>query len=156
MRPLVTLFLLLVLLDGGLLVLARPDLCPRNACVALHTVLSRYLPGANTHGRPPAPAPLTASPAQVSLHTTAGGSATTTVTLTNTGKAAAAWKASSDLAWLSISNATGPLAPGAQVKVTLTAKPSSSLKPGTYKAKVDFTVGATTLTVPVTVTVAHG
>lgn len=151
MGPLLLILVLLVLVDGTLVVMLRPDLCPANRCAALHTMLDRYLPAGASQAA--APSPLTAAPEHVALQVAAGGSASTPLTLTNTGKTAAAWTANSELKWVSVGTASGNLAPGASAKVTLTAGPAATVKPGTYNTTVTFVVGGTQLNVPVVVTV---
>jgi hypothetical protein len=156
-RPLFLALLLLVLVGGGLVALLRPGLCPHHLCQPIRAAVAKYVPGlapaAPPTQTPATPAPLSASPDHLVLQVASGASQAVTLTLTNTGTAAAAWQGTTDLSWLSGKPASGSLAGGGTVKVTVTASPPSSLKPGSYTAKLVFAVGVSTMTVPVTITV---
>lgn len=152
--PIVFCLVLLLLGSASAVVAFRPDLCPQQRCATAHNFLMRELGKFGIGGgASAAAAPLSAAPGTVTLQTAVGATATATITVANTAKSAAAWTATSQLAWLTISPASGTMPAGANGKITLTAKPGAAIAPKTYTTAVLFTVGSLSLSVPVTITV---
>jgi hypothetical protein len=150
-RSLFLLLLVFVLVDGALLVLLRPDLCPNNRCAPIHALITHYVPALNiTASQAPA---FSATPEKVSLQVVAGETQKADIILKNTGQATTAWAEVDDLKWVSTTPAAGALESAATVKVTISANPPGDTKPGNYSSSVSFTVGTTKLTVPVTIAV---
>ena len=105
-------------------------------------------------GSPPPVVPpvIGASPTSLSFAATQGGAnpATQTVSISNTGGGTLSWTASDNAAWLTLSPASGT----GNGAVTLTVT-TGSLAAGSYSAMVAFVAtGASTITVPVTLTVS--
>jgi hypothetical protein len=148
---------LVVLLNGSLVVLLRPDLCPRSSCDGLHALAVRELGKLGLGGTALGgltQSPLSAAPESVALQTAAGSSGRVSLTLTNTGGVTSDWSATVTPAWLTINPAQGTLDAGAGTPVTLTASPGAGVQPGTYNAAIAFTTQGTTLSVPVVVTIS--
>lgn len=150
-RSLFLLLLIFVLVDGTLLVLLRPDLCPSDRCAPIHALIAHYVPALNLAASQPLT--FTATPTKLSLQVAAGATQKADITLKNTGQATTAWAEKNDLKWVSATPAAGALEAAATVKVTISASPPADTKPGSYTSTVSFTVGETTLKVPVTITV---
>jgi N,N-dimethylformamidase beta subunit-like protein/uncharacterized protein DUF4082/concanavalin A-like lectin/glucanase superfamily protein/fibronectin type III domain protein/BACON domain-containing protein/Big-like domain-containing protein len=96
------------------------------------------------------PPVLAVSPAGLSFSGTQGGAAPAakTISVANTGGGTLSWTASESAAWLSLAPASGTNAG------TITVTPSlTGLSAGTYTADVTITAGASSKTVPVTLTV---
>lgn len=149
-------FCLVLLFVAGLggVVAFRPQLCHVHVCVSAHNLLARELGKLGIGGQNTASAaPLTATPTSVKIQVAAGASATATITVTNTVSSASAWTATSQLAWLTVTPASGTMPAAASGKITLTAKPGASIPAQTYTTNVLFTVGGVSITVPVTITV---
>jgi hypothetical protein len=89
----------------------------------------------------------------VSLRTHPGVTATTHLMLTNTARGASAWTIAADLPWLSASPSTGTLPVGASARISVMARPGTSVHAQTYTATLRFTVGGQTVTVPISVAV---
>jgi hypothetical protein len=151
-RPLMMLLVLLLVLDGGLVAGVRPDLCPRNACGAVHAKLVQYLPVLSKL-QAAFIVPLTATPSKATVTVAAGSSASMPLKLTNTSHQVVGWSARSGLPWLTINAASTSLDPVSIVTITLSVKPAAALAPGTYNTTVVFTVGLASLTVPVQINV---
>ena len=105
-------------------------------------------------GAPPPVVPpiIGTSPTSISFVATQGGTnpASQTLTISNTGGGTLSWTASDDASWLTLSPASGT----GNTAVTLTVT-TGSLTAGNYSATVAMNaVGASSVTVPVTVTVA--
>jgi serine/threonine-protein kinase len=155
--PVVFCLILLLVGSAGAVVVFRPQICG-SRCVSAHNLLMRELSKIGIgHGQPiAAAAPLTTTPAAVTIQVAAGGAATATLTVSNTAASASAWTATSPLAWLTVAPATGTMPASGNGKITLTAKPGASIAPKTYSTTIVFTVNGASLTVPVTITVtAH-
>lgn len=150
-----TLLLALVLLvDIVMLVVARPDLCPTAGCRDLSVLVHQKLPMLPQPSTP-APVIITANPTAIKLTTAASKSATAKLTLQSVSAGTESVEATTELPWLTIRPTGVPLAPGGTAQLTITAKPAG-IKPGTYTTSITVTVGAQTLTVPVTVVVTAG
>jgi hypothetical protein len=151
-RSLFMLLLLFVLVDSALLVVLRPDLCPGNRCAPVHRLIVHYVPALNfTYAQPPA---FTVSPQQVSMQVAVGATQKSVLVLTNTTSMTTAWAESNDLKWVGATPTSGALAASRTVTVTITASPPAGTKPGAYATTATFTVGATTVKVPITITVS--
>lgn len=147
---------LLVVVDGAILGVVRPDLCPHNVCATADAQVGTYLSRLATEveGIFSPRSPLTATPASVKLQTYAGGAASVSLTVKNTGKDPGDWTANGSLPWLSVVPASGTLTPGASAKLTLTAKPGVTVHPAVYDAALLVKVGKSVLTIPTSITVA--
>lgn len=141
---------LILLFDLCALVLARPELCPTSGCLLIDQKVHELAPTLYTN---PALVPLRAQPATLTLHVVAGSSAAVKVSITNTSETPATWQATTALPWATLSPATGTLKAGAQVALTITAKPTG-IKPGAYSTEVTVAVGGDTVHIPIQVTVA--
>ncbi|MDE3230878.1 MAG: protein kinase [Chloroflexota bacterium] len=128
----------------------RPDLCVSHACAVVAGEVQKYAPDLRIPG---APAPITFAPGDLKITSATDGTGSLAVTLTNSGARPVTWSASTTLSWLSVSPASGALAPGAHVRLTLTARPSG-VSPGSYLAGlvVDAATGQSTQPVALTVT----
>ncbi len=150
-RRLVPIILVLVLLDLGIIAVARPDLCPSNSCQAISTKAHQLLPFLKGANAPAAPV-LSSDPAAITLTVAESKSATTTLKLTNAGPGTATWKAESGFPWFTLDTASGTLKANASITLTLTATPTN-MHPGPYTAAITVTSGGQVLTIPVTITV---
>ena len=153
-RKLMFLLLVVLLFDMGALVVLRPDLCPTSGCRDLSATLRQRFGLTQS-----APSPFVAKPNPVTLTVQSGKSGTANVTVKNATGSNISWKASADLAWLTLDPASGSLSVSGVTTITLTAKPPPSVKAGTYQTKMTITLTdatAQTLTIPVTVTVSAG
>ncbi|HEV2239043.1 MAG TPA: hypothetical protein VGR57_20470, partial [Ktedonobacterales bacterium] len=151
-RPLMLLLLLLMILDGGLVVGIRPDLCPQHACDAAHAKLVHYLP-VLTQLQAMFVVPITATPSKGTLSVAAGGTASLALKLTNTSKQVVTWSARTGLPWLTIDATSTALAPASDATITLIVKPAATLAPGAYNTTVVFTVGLASFSVPIQINV---
>ncbi len=155
LRPaLLAVIAVLLLTMGGVAVL-KPDLCPISVCASVSAKVHHVLGIGNDANAAAPVSPLSASPAQIQLSTTAGIAVSTPLKLTNTSAASVDWKATTDLQWVTFTPANGTVAAGESGTVTVQAKPTG-IAPGTYAATILVTTGATTLKVPLQVAVAAG
>jgi hypothetical protein len=152
LRPVLVTAIVALLLTMGGVALFKPELCPISACASISAKFQHVL-GIGGETIPPAPlSPYSASPGQIQLSTTAGTAVNASLKLTNTSAASADWKATTDLQWVTFAPPNGTVAAGGNVTVTVQAKPTG-IAPGTYATTITVTSGATTLKVPLQVTV---
>jgi serine/threonine-protein kinase len=147
---------LLIVVDGAILGVVRPDLCPHNVCAAADAQAGTYLSrlGTEVRGLFSPHSPLATTPASVTLQTYASGTASVSLTLKNTVKDPSDWTANGSVPWLLVAPASGALAPGASAMLTLTAKPGVAVHPAVYDAALLVTAGKSVLTVPASISVA--
>jgi hypothetical protein len=153
---LIGILLIVAVTNLGLLVVMRPDLCPAAAahtCQAISTKAHKALPFLAGQNTPPV-AQLIASRTSVALPLAANKkTATTTLTLTNSGATAAHWTALSGSTWLTLDKTSGVLVSKGSVTLTLAAS-SAGISAGPHTTSITITSGSQVLIVPVTVTVA--
>ncbi len=151
--PFVVLLLALVILfELTGFAVSRPDLCVTHACAVVAAQVEKYAPGLRIPG---APAPITFAPTALKVSAMTNGSGSTTLTLTNSGSRAVTWTATTTLGWLTVSPATGSLAKGATVSLTLTAHPNG-VTPGDYAAGLVVDAATGQSAAPVALTVLAG
>ncbi|HKW21226.1 MAG TPA: protein kinase [Ktedonobacterales bacterium] len=150
---LVLLAVLLLALVGGVgVVLAKPTVCPGTLCVQANRFLHKNLtflgpvPNANI---------LHATPNALTVQAVSGSSTNLSVQVNNSGTDAALWHATASVAWLSISPHNGTLAPGGTVTLGVAATPAD-VTPGNYSALVTVETAETTIHIPVTANIAAG
>jgi hypothetical protein len=154
-RNVLALLLLIALVGGTYAVVFRPDLCPQHRCDTIHTLVLHYaskIPSLLNRTSAQTPA-LTVVPDKVTIKVAVGASAKTVLVLKNGGTAATTWTGSDDLKWVSATPVSGSLAASGSANVTLSASPPAGTKTGTFTTTAVFTLGTTTLKVPVTITV---
>jgi hypothetical protein len=156
LRPvLLTLIPLLILALGGVAIL-KPSLCPISACTSVSEKVHHLLGADGGPASAAAPvSPLSTSPEQIQLSTTAGTAVSAPLKITNGSAASVDWKATTDLQWVTFTPADGTVAAGANATVTVQAKPTG-IAAGTYATTIVLTSGTTTLKVPLQVVVAAG
>ncbi len=141
-----------LLSDVLLLAAFAPQYCPGHVCNSLHTKIQQVFHGTNANTALTLQSDAKATP----LNGYVGGTVTlpSRLTILNATGQSAAWTASVNLPWIAPSPATGTLATGASMGVTLTIAPDTTVQPGTYQAKIAIVSGtqSTTLTLPVTIT----
>jgi hypothetical protein len=156
LRPvLLTLIPLLILAMGGVAIL-KPSLCPISACASVSEKVHHLIGAGGGPAVATAPvSPLSTSPEQIQLSTTAGTAVSAPLKITNGSAASVDWKAATDLQWVTFAPADGTVAAGANATVTVQAKPTG-IAAGTYATTIVLTTGTTTLKVPLQVVVAAG
>jgi hypothetical protein len=157
LRPALLAVIAVLLLTMGGVALLKPDLCPISVCAKISAKVDHVL-GIGNDVNATAPvslSPFSASPAQIQLSTTAGIAVSASLKLTNTSAASVDWKTTTDLQWVTFTPANGTVAAGGSGTVTVQAKPTG-VAPGTFATTIVVTSGATTLKVPLQVTVAAG
>jgi serine/threonine protein kinase len=152
---LIAILLVVAVINLGLLVVMRPDLCPSStahSCQAISAKAHKLLPFLGGQSIQPA-AQLTSSPTAIPLRlATNKKTATAILTLTNAGPTTAHWTASSGSTWLTLDKTSGVLVSKGSVTLTLVAG-SAGLSAGPHTTAITITSGSQVLTVPVTVTV---
>ncbi|HEX5439830.1 MAG TPA: hypothetical protein VFW76_03025, partial [Ktedonobacterales bacterium] len=150
---LVLLALLALALVGGVgIVLAKPTACPGTICVQANRFLHKNLtflgpiPNANI---------LHATPNTLTVQAVSGSSTNLSVQVKNSGTDPAVWRATANVAWLSISPHNGTLAPGGTMTLSVAAAPAD-VTPGNYSALVTVETAETTIHIPVTANIAAG
>jgi Viral BACON domain len=150
---LVLLMILLLALVGGVgVVLAKPTVCPGTICVQANRFLHKNLtflgpiPNANI---------LHATPNTLTVQAVSGSSTNLSVQVNNSGTDPAVWHATASVAWLSISPHNGTIAPGGAVTLGVAATPAD-VAPGNYSALVTVETAETTIHIPVTANIAAG
>lgn len=154
LRPLLVCLLVLFVVDFSLLVVARPDLCPNTRCVALGQSARTFMKQTLHLGGSGA-AKLSVTPATVHIHTVAGGNASATVQVTNSGSDSATWQATSSLLWVTPTPSSGTLAPGSTAAISVVAQPQG-VPPKTYNATLTITTGSVTTSVPLAIDIGVG
>ena len=144
--------LLLALVGGFGVVLAKPSICPGAFCVQANRFLHRNLtflgpiPNANV---------LQATPSTLTVQAITGSSTNMNVQVNNSGTDPAPWQASSSVAWLTITPSSGTLVSGATVTLSVVAMPAD-VAPGKYSAQVIVKTADTSIRIPVTASIAAG
>jgi len=154
---LIAILLILAVINAGLLVVVRPDLCPSptaHSCQTLSAKAHKLLPllgGTSSLSVPQ----LTPSPTNIALHLAANKAATTTLTLTNSSPTTAHWTAQSRATWLTLDKTSGVLPSKGSVTLSVAAG-STGLPAGAHTTAITVTSGSQVLTIPVTMTVTNG
>ncbi|HET8906548.1 MAG TPA: protein kinase [Ktedonobacterales bacterium] len=143
-------FLLLVLAGSAGVVLAKPSMCPGTICTQANHYLHKHLSFLGPAGNANV---LTATPTALTIHAISGSSTNLNVQVSNTGTDPAIWRATSSVAWLTISPASGTLAPGGTETLSMVATPLN-VPPGNYSSLVTVTTADTSITIPVAATIA--
>lgn len=144
--------LVLALVGGVGVVLAKPTVCPGTICVQANRFLHKNLtflgpiPNANI---------LHATPNTLTVQAIAGSSTNLSVQVNNSGTDPAVWHATASVAWLSISPHSGTLAPGGTITLSMAATPAD-VTPGNYSALVTVQTAETTIHIPITASIAAG
>lgn len=151
-RLVMTVALLLALIGGAGIILAKPTLCPGSVCTQANHFLHKQLtflgpaPNANV---------LRATPKTLTVHAIAGSSTNLNVQVSNSGTDPAAWHASADVTWLTITPSSGTLAPGSTATLSVVAMPADA-PPGNYSAQVTVQTSDTSLNIPVAANITVG
>ena len=146
------LVLLLVLVGGTGVVLVKPTVCPGTVCSQANHFLRSHLtflgpaPNANV---------LHATPDTLSVKAIAGSSTNLNVQINNTGTDSAVWHATASVGWLTITPASGSLAPGMAATLTVVATPLD-VTPGNYSAMVRIETPDTAISIPITAAISGG
>ncbi len=150
---LVLLAVLVLALVGGLgVVLAKPTACPGTVCVQANRFLHKNLtflgpiPNANI---------LQATPNALTVQAISGSSTNLNVQVNNSGTDPAVWHATASVAWLNITPRSGTLAPGGTMTLSVVAMPAD-VSPGSYSAQVTVITTETSIHIPVTASIAAG
>ncbi|HEX6544200.1 MAG TPA: protein kinase [Ktedonobacterales bacterium] len=149
---LVLFVLLLTLVTGTGVVLAKPAMCPGSVCTQANTFLHRHLPFL---GPPPNANVLQATPGALTIRAIAGSSTNLTVQVSNSGTDSAVWHATASVPWLTITPNSGTLPPGKVVTLSVVAAPAT-VPAGKYSARLTVETADTSLSIPVAATVAIG
>ncbi|HEU4782067.1 MAG TPA: protein kinase [Ktedonobacterales bacterium] len=150
---LVMLAILVLALVGGVgLVLAKPTACPGTICAQANRFLHKNL---TFLGPIPSANILHATPTTLTVQAVSGSSTNLSVQVNNSGTDPAVWHATASVAWLSISPHNGTLAPGGTVTLGVAATPADVM-PGNYSALVTVQTAETTIHIPVTASIAAG
>ena len=147
--------ILLTLVQVLALPVVRPDLCTVSVCATVAHAIHRIAPGLGANSAA-TPAPFKVTPASGKITVAQGESAQATFALVNTTAQVLTWQASASQAWLVPGPASGSLAVGGALSLTLTAKPTSSVTPDTYTAQLKVQASGAMTMAPVTVTVTAG
>lgn len=151
---LVTVLLMLLLaMNLGVLVVARPDLCPVSQCSTLSAKAHQYLPFL-AQPTPTTPA-VSGQPTSISINVVSGKSATASLQFKDISTGSVSWSAATGLSWVSVSPNRGAAQPGDSVALTLTAD-ASAISAGTYNTTLTITAEGETVRVPVTISVQAG
>jgi hypothetical protein len=154
---LIAILLIVAVINLGLLVVMRPELCPSrtaHSCQAISAKAHKLLPFLGGQNTPPV-TQLTSNPTTIALHLAANKkTTTTTLTLTNSGPTTAHWTAQIEPAttWLTLDKTSGVLVSKGSVTLTLAAG-ATGLRTGPHTTAITITSGSQVLIVPVTVTV---
>jgi protein kinase-like protein/BACON domain-containing protein len=152
LRMIVTLVILLALVGGVGVVLAKPTLCPGTVCTQANHFLHKQLPFL---GPAPNANVLRATPNTLTVHAVAGSSTNLNVQVSNSGSDPAAWHASANVTWLTITPSSGTLAPGGTATLSVVAMPADA-PPGNYSAQVTVQTSATSINIPVAAKITVG
>lgn len=144
------LLILLLVMNVGVLVVARPDLCPVSQCGSLSAKAHQYLPFL---AQPtPTIAAVSGQPTAINISVAAGKSATVSLQFKDVSTGAVSWSAATSLSWVSVSPSRGAAQPGDSVPLTLTAD-ASTISAGKYTTTLTITAEGQVVRVPVTITV---
>lgn len=144
--------LLLVLVGGTGVVLVKPTVCPGTVCSQANHFLRAHLtflgpaPNANV---------LHATPDTLSVQAITGSSTNLNVQISNAGTDSAVWHATASVGWLTITPASGTLAPGAAATLSVVATPLD-ITPGNYSAMVRIETPDTVISIPITAAISGG
>ena len=145
---------LLLVVNVGALVVARPDLCPVSACSSLSAKAHQYLPFL-AQATPTTPA-VSGQPATISITVAPDKSATASLKFKDVSPGSVTWSAAvASLNWVSVSPSRGSLQAGDSVSLTLTAN-ASGISAGPYSATLTITAENQVVHVPVTIAVQAG